>query len=219
MSLQTVGAWKLENAQAVAERVIEQLKPYCDRIFLGGSIRRKEPYVNDIEIICEPKLIPQTIVSKVTILQENLFGENELAKTVKAEEGTARHPEFINCIEQWDKIIGDPKVGRNTRRILTPENIRLDIFMPQSHDFFRMLAIRTGSQVFVREYIASGWRAKGWVGTKDGLRRIEQCTQDPNDLWICLTDQPMLPPEWESEEEFFAFLGYRYTLPENRCYG
>ena len=47
---------KLEDAQAIAEEVVAVLKPLANRIEIVGSIRRKRPTVNDIDILLEPSL-------------------------------------------------------------------------------------------------------------------------------------------------------------------
>lgn len=53
----------LYHAKKEAEKVINLLKPYVDNISIAGSIRRKKPFVKDIEIC----LIPNT--SKLYELQ------------------------------------------------------------------------------------------------------------------------------------------------------
>jgi len=44
----------LERAQKTAEAVVEKLKPYCKRIEIAGSIRRRRPLVHDIDIVLIP---------------------------------------------------------------------------------------------------------------------------------------------------------------------
>lgn len=39
----------------IASHIVETLRPYCDRIELAGSLRRKRPYIGDIEIVALPK--------------------------------------------------------------------------------------------------------------------------------------------------------------------
>ena len=67
------------EAQAIAQEVVEQLRPHCERIVVAGSIRRKKSEVGDIEIVAIPK--PYS---------SGLF-ENGLAKVVN----------------QWKKIKGE----------------------------------------------------------------------------------------------------------------
>lgn len=55
----------LLDAQAIAQRICSELQPFCERVAIAGSIRRRKPLVGDIEIVAAPK----------TYLPKNLFGE------------------------------------------------------------------------------------------------------------------------------------------------
>jgi DNA polymerase/3'-5' exonuclease PolX len=46
---------ELERAQIIANQVKEKLEPYCERIETAGSIRRRRPWVKDIDLVCIPK--------------------------------------------------------------------------------------------------------------------------------------------------------------------
>lgn len=53
---------QLERAQKIANQVVSRLKPYCKKkadgntfIELVGSIRRKRPWVNDIDLVLIPR--------------------------------------------------------------------------------------------------------------------------------------------------------------------
>lgn len=48
------GKIALERAQRVAEAVVKRLAPHCSRIEIAGSVRRKKPWVNDIDIVLIP---------------------------------------------------------------------------------------------------------------------------------------------------------------------
>ena len=45
---------ELERAQEMAEAVVWQLSPYCQRLVVAGSIRRGKPQVNDIDLVLIP---------------------------------------------------------------------------------------------------------------------------------------------------------------------
>ena len=45
---------KLERAQKIATEVIKQLSPYCQRIEVAGSIRRRKAIVHDIDLVLVP---------------------------------------------------------------------------------------------------------------------------------------------------------------------
>jgi DNA polymerase (family 10) len=46
----------LERAQKTAEAIVKRLAPYCkpDKIVVAGSIRRRRPWVHDIDIVLIP---------------------------------------------------------------------------------------------------------------------------------------------------------------------
>ena len=45
---------ELERAQRIAEAVVKRLSPYCSRIEVVGSVRRKKPQVRDIDFVLIP---------------------------------------------------------------------------------------------------------------------------------------------------------------------
>lgn len=49
------GKIALERAQKVADAVVKHLSPYCQRIEIAGSIRRRKPLVNDLDLVLIPK--------------------------------------------------------------------------------------------------------------------------------------------------------------------
>jgi DNA polymerase (family 10) len=44
----------LPQAEAVANEVMDRLRPCCSKIAVAGSVRRKKGWVNDIDIVCIP---------------------------------------------------------------------------------------------------------------------------------------------------------------------
>src|SRR3989344_4154112 len=87
------------EAYAIALDVQEQLKPYCERIEIGGSIRRKKSEIGDIELVLIPK--PYT--------------------TGLSESGIA------TIVNKWKQVKGELEFGktRYTQRML-PSGIKLD---------------------------------------------------------------------------------------------
>ena len=45
---------ELERAQKIADGVVKRLAPYCRRIEIAGSIRRRKATVNDIDLVLIP---------------------------------------------------------------------------------------------------------------------------------------------------------------------
>jgi DNA polymerase/3'-5' exonuclease PolX len=46
--------FSLESARKIAEAVVKRLSPYCKRIEVAGSVRRRRPWVHDIDIVLIP---------------------------------------------------------------------------------------------------------------------------------------------------------------------
>lgn len=49
------GLYPLAQAEKLAARIATELTPFCERIDIAGSIRRRRPIVNDIDIVCLPR--------------------------------------------------------------------------------------------------------------------------------------------------------------------
>lgn len=140
---------KYLEALQIAEKYKNKLKPYCERIEIAGSIRRKKSEVGDIEIVCIPKTVKQP---------HGLF-ENKRVRVMG----------FITTVNQWEKIKGDPVGGRYTQRLL-PEGIKLDIFMVRPENWGLIFAMRIGSEEFSHKVLANGWVRSGYH-SKGGMLR------------------------------------------------
>lgn len=137
-----------DYAYAIAIRVVEELRPFCKRIEIAGSLRRKKPDIGDIELVlvCKPYNI-------------GLF-----------EDGLA------SVVNKWPKVRGSLEYGKtkSTQRIL-PEGIKLDLFIAEEGNWGSIIAIRTGSGEFTRRVLACGWSRLGFTGDggylyKDGIK-------------------------------------------------
>jgi len=49
-----MGKMALERAEKIAEAVVKRLSPYCKKIEVAGSIRRRKPWINDIDLVLVP---------------------------------------------------------------------------------------------------------------------------------------------------------------------
>ena len=194
---------KLEEIQPIAETIYNQLKPHCEEgfIHIAGGIRRKKPDCHDIEICCVPRKFQ---------ISEDIF------ETKKAFVPIA---EFVEAINKMQRLSGDA-YGRYTKRLYQYgdefEVVKVDIFMPQKEDYFRQYVIRTGSADFSARVIASAWVSLGWRGTEDGLRRASECVCKNGTKWTCVSINPLLPPVWESEKDYFRWSRIPYIEPEKR---
>lgn len=49
----------LGKAQTLAQCIEDKLSVFCHGIQVAGSIRRRRPFVNDIDLVCLPKSLPE----------------------------------------------------------------------------------------------------------------------------------------------------------------
>ncbi len=136
---------KLKDAQHIAEKYKAILSPFCDRIEIAGSIRRKMKRVKDIEIVAIPKEVPKQDMFDVAMI---------------------RSPEFCKIVERWPRIKGRP-AGKYTQREL-PEGIRLDLFMVTVKNWGLQLAIRTGPANYSHHVLGNRWVRKGYK-SREGM--------------------------------------------------
>jgi DNA polymerase/3'-5' exonuclease PolX len=200
----------LYYAKTIADNLKNELADHCTHLHIAGSIRRKKEEVKDIEVVC----IPKQAISET----RNLF--NEVIASTRIID-----PRFEAIVKNWGRVVKGKITGRymqiETTQVIEGISyiINIDLFMPQQHDYYRQLAIRTGSSEYARRFIASMWKARGWCGTEDGLRKIKECVEIYDKKWVLqkqYQDSPTLPPIWQSEAEVFKWLDVQYLAPEQR---
>lgn len=187
----------LKTAQSIADRIVMLLQPHCEIVHIAGSIRREKRAVKDIEIVCQPK---------VEEVQANLL-----------ETKWQRTKGFSDALEYMQDHVVKGNVTGRYMQIILKGGSTLDLFMPQKEDFYRQLAIRTGSSEYSNLVIAHAWKRLGWCGTHDGLRLQSECQHnEKTGNWKCAVKEPTLPPVWENEQAFFTWLGVNYFHPSRR---
>jgi len=131
----------LAKAEKIASRVVEKLMPYCQRIEIAGSIRRRKSEAGDIDIVAEPKRVP------------HLFG-------VPFWQGIPT--------ENLGLVV---KNGLRYKQVLLTEKIYLDLFIVHPlAQLGVILAIRTGSTEFSHKLVSHtpyGYLPKEYI-VKDG---------------------------------------------------
>jgi len=177
---------ELTKAEKIAKKYVDLLAPFCQRIEIAGSVRRKKPEVKDIEIVCISKVID--IIDTGT-----LFGTQELIT----------HPNFVYEVNKLEKVKGEP-TGKYTQRIL-PEGINLDLFIANRDNWGYILAIRIGPDGYSK-YLASTWVKQGFKGVDGNLTKNGEIipVREERDLfWILGLDY--VDPEFRmnlQEERF-----------------
>lgn len=196
------------EAVKIARTVYEALNPFTTAFTFAGSLRRKSPMVGDIEAVVLPTY---------DTVPDGLFGEKQIRSRdfVLTVHGLG-HIQSGNPVDgRYCKIIVGGKLNTITQEVAG--GVQLDLFIPQTHDYGRQLAIRTGPSNYSSNVLAKKWVAMGWCGTIDGLRRQSQCDQHDK-IWKLKAglSNIQMPPAFNTELEFFQFLGLDYVKPEMR---
>lgn len=190
---------KYIQAFSCAQRVFELLYPYCDRIHICGSVRRRAEFCGDIELCCQPKKNIST----------DLFGFDHVTNNLN----------FKNVVAALGAVIKGNLEGKYVQLKLQ-KHITFDLFMPTHEDYFRQFAIRTGSADYSHRILANAWRQLGWVGTANGLRKQKDCKKislgNGRYKWQLLNHSGVRPPAWNSEEDFFDWIKIKWIPPNER---
>lgn len=156
--------------------------------------------IGDIEIVCLPKRIKIESIG-------DFFSDGQ-----EAEISTSG---FTKCIYSLGNIIKGQASGKYIQIESKLFETQLDIFMPDDFDYYRQLAIRTGSADYSHMVIASGWRNIGWCGSDKGLRKISDCEKTKSG-WRCINENSERAPFWQSEKDFFDWIKVPYVEPKYR---
>lgn len=131
------------TAKVIADKVVELLRPHCQRIEIAGSIRREKEIIGDIEIVCIPKPY-----------ETGLFTSG-IAEIVNAWEKVKGELEFKKC-KYTQRILPEEIVGTPGKRVA------VDLFFADITNWGSIFAIRTGSADYSHHVLAKGWVSRGY---------------------------------------------------------
>jgi len=140
-------------AKNIADRYVELLKPFCDKIQIAGSVRRRCSRVGDIEIVCIPM---------ETEISNGLFDKKMIRVKGFAKVLSDAGAEILK---------GDPGTGKYTQFMLK-EKVQLDLFMAGHDNWGFIYMIRTGSSEF-SQFMGKRWRKWGYKGVEGHLHRLD----------------------------------------------
>ena len=101
MSAMTEGKIALERAQRIAEAIVKELRPYCRRIEIAGSIRRKKPWVKDIDLVLIPNDLWNLHAELVKLGQMKMSG----SKIVRVLYGSIQVDVYIADEDTWATLL------------------------------------------------------------------------------------------------------------------
>lgn len=176
----------LTKANLVAMAIVERLAPFCTRIEIAGSIRRKKPEVGDIEIVCIPK----------SGTEPDLFADPSLA-TITRSQDWIRAAYLIGTLAK-----GSPMDGRYIQFLVDTRDharIQLDLFLATPANWGLIFALRTGNADYSHHVLAAGWVRHGYHSKNGNLI-------DHNGRTVPIRE----------EEELFRLIGRPFVEPQFR---
>lgn len=124
----------LSEAEARAAEIVKELSPYCERIEIAGSIRRRKPEVGDIEIVAIPKPWNDLLGQPMPLQRDHA----------------------LNYVD-WRRIGGTLiKGGNKFKQIEMADGLCLDLFIVTPPAQWGVIfLIRTGSEDFSHKLVKS----------------------------------------------------------------
>lgn len=143
----------LGAARDLARRMVEELRPGCQRIEVAGSIRREKPQVKDVEIVLVPE--PEAGASLWTV-----GGPTPVEAVVQGWLDTGRMIPGGRNGPRW-----------KTLAVALRPDVKLDLFITPPESWGLQFCLRTGPAKFSRALVST--RAKGGL-LPDGHRVQER---------------------------------------------
>jgi DNA polymerase (family 10) len=113
-----------EVARAVARKIVEELRPACDRIEIAGSLRRGNPVVHDIDLVLLPKTLSEEFSLGGSTPLEALLGH----LVERGSLASVRGRDKVKCF------------------VATKTGIPIDLYVARQETWATLLLIRTGSK-------------------------------------------------------------------------
>ena len=129
--------WPALDAMKVAEELIRELAPHCERVCFAGSLRRKKPEVSDVEIVYIPR-------------EEMRGNPNDLFFTPAPTNVTdlvIERLETNHVLSRRKNVNGSEMFGeKNKLMVHVASGIPVDLFSTTVENWFVTLVVRTGSK-------------------------------------------------------------------------
>ncbi len=99
------GKFSLETGEKIAGVVVKRLSPYCHRIEVAGSIRRRRPRVRDIDMVAIPKDYYNFYQELKRLGNMNMSGQKILRVTVASPAGPIPLDVYVATAENWATLL------------------------------------------------------------------------------------------------------------------
>jgi DNA polymerase/3'-5' exonuclease PolX len=178
-----------QDAMRVAKEILAQLIPWCVRIEIVGSLRRKKPTVGDIELL---------FVSKTGTRKVDFFTTEEYAVCWAEVERLVA----VGTLARRRNKLGQTTWGNENRlAVHVPTGIPVDLFATNQINWWNSLVVRTGGKDN-NLMLTTTAQKRGWTFNAYGSGYTHLRTGEHH--------------RTTSEADVFEFLGLRCLAPEQR---
>jgi len=180
--------YPLKYAMEEAEYIVRQFEPVTERIDIAGSIRRRKPFVSDIEIIAE--IIPAS------------------------KKAVAFWGKVIDMLGYWYPHVDKPNGDRFFQRVvytkIGPITVDFFVVMPPAQ-WGWIYALRTGPDTFNTRKLLPAIKRLGYRAHEG---RIQKPSESKGGIFgdVELWDDVATP----TELDLFELLGMPFITPEKR---
>jgi DNA polymerase/3'-5' exonuclease PolX len=197
MSDEEPKTFPLQDAVPIAEKFLKFLAPHCvpNRILIVGSIRRRKPFVKDIEILFVSK--PGSRVDESDMFKRQM----DCAAVDLALEKLLE----LGVIERRLSKVGRQAWGpENKLAVHVRSGMPVDFFYTTEANWFNAIVVRTGpsqsNKAIAAAAIAKGWK---WHAYGNGFTRNDGKSS---------IDRAIVT----EERDAFDFVGIPFKSPEKR---
>lgn len=191
----------LTQAENYAEKIRNWIMPCAFPTEVAGSIRRKRPVCNDIDIVCVPKIDERKDMLGEVLERKNLALEflRDYVKSTPA----SRPAKFLS---------GGHGLGEGKQALLQLPGCQLDLWFADEKTFATRLLCRTGS-MWHNIWLASRAKRKGWKWNP-----YEGILTDGRWVTTAAGDDYAGGHlnQFATEGEIYAFLDLPFIEPKNR---
>ena len=177
----------LGRAQVIAWIVLRELAPYCDRIEIAGSIRRRKETVKDVEILAVPKPGRTDLFGKVL--------SDALTDYLAPIAGHDSHPWRLRLDKNGRATLGP------SNKLLLFDGFPIDVFTTTEMHWAMSLFVRTGPAEWNVKAMVQFQRLGMRGHAYDGLTGV---TRDGKDVPVA------------DERDVFRLLDWPWAEPELR---
>jgi DNA polymerase/3'-5' exonuclease PolX len=191
----------LPIAQHVADGLLEALGPVCARLEVAGSIRRRQGWIGDIELVAipryreEPSLLPEepTRIDALDELVTQLVADGTLGKRLDAK--------------------GRPRFGPRLK-YLTYTDVAVDLFVARPETWGVIFTLRTGPADYSHQLVThQGQSFRDYRGFRRGGLLPRHLKVADGQLLNEATGELIPTPE---EDRFFEAIGEPCRPPWER---